>query len=84
MYCLGMFILFHDVGNVFGREGHQNKVAKVFDRIRGKNASLRREKTMVVRATCAHTGTARDGSRDTLKDLDDEKEHLGGTTCTST
>lgn len=78
MYCLGMFILFHDVGNVFGREDHHNKVAIVFDRIRGKNASLRCEKTMVVRATRAHTGTARDGSRDTLKDLDDEKEHLGG------
>ncbi len=78
MYCLGMFILFHDVGNVFGREAHQYKVANVFDRIRGQNASLRREKTMVVRATRAHTGTARDGSRDTLKDLDDEKEHLGG------
>lgn len=78
MYCLGMFILFHDVGNVFGREDHHNKVAEVFDRIRGKKASLRREKTMVVRATRAHTGTARDGSHDTLKDLDDEKEHLGG------
>lgn len=75
MYCLGMFILFHDVGNVLGREDHHNKVAKIFDRIRGTNASIRREKTLVVRATRAHTGTAQDGSRDTLKELD-EKDHL--------
>ena len=77
MYCLGMFILFHDAGNVYGRENHRDNVAKVFDRIRGKNASLRREKTLVVRATRAHTGTAQDGSPDTLKELD-EKEHLEG------
>ena len=69
MYCLGMLILFHDVGNVFGREDHRNKVAKVFDHIRGSRASLRREKTLVVKATWAHTGTAQDGSNDTLKEL---------------
>lgn len=75
MYCLGMFILFHDVGNVFGRDDHHNKVAEVFDCIRGTNASLRREKTMVVRATRAHTGKAQDGTNDTLKELN-EKDHL--------
>ena len=69
MYCLGMLILFHDVGNVFGREDHRNKVAQVFDHIRGSKASLRREKTLVVKATWAHTGTAQDGSNDTLKEL---------------
>lgn len=78
MYCLGMFILFHDTGNIYGRKDHHKKVAIVFDRIRGTNASLRREKTMIVRATRAHTGTARDGSCDTLKDLEDKNEHLGG------
>jgi hypothetical protein len=75
MYCLGMFTLFHDVGNVYGRKHHNEKVAKVFEHIRGKKTSLLREKTLVIRATGAHTGTALDGSRDTLKELD-EKEHL--------
>ena len=69
MYCLGMFILFHDVGNVYRRENHRDKVAQVFDQIRGTSPSLRREKTLVVRAAHAHTGIAQDGSNDTLKEL---------------
>ena len=77
MYCLGMFILFHDVGNVFGRENHRQNVARVFDHVRGTNASLRHEKTLVVRASHAHTGLAQDGSNDTLKELA-EMEHLEG------
>ena len=77
MYCLGMFILFHDVGNVYGRENHRENVAQVFDQIRGTHPSLRREKTLVVRATHAHTGIAQDGSNDTLKELS-EREHLEG------
>ena len=75
MYCLGMFILFHDTGIIYGREDHHKKVSRVFDCIRGKNASLLREKTLVVRATGAHTGIAQDGSHDTLKELD-ENDHL--------
>jgi len=77
IYCLGMFILFHDAGNVYGREGHHEKVGRLFDQIRGQAASLRREKTLVVRATRAHTGRAQDGSHDTLKELGQE-DHLEG------
>ena len=77
MYCLGMFILFHDTGIIYGRKNHHKKVAKVFDRIRGKNASLRHEKKLVVRATGAHTGKAQDGSCDTLKEVA-EVDHLAG------
>ena len=77
LYCLGMLILFHDAGNVYGREDHQNNVATVFDRIRGTQAALRREKTLVVRAARAHTGTAQDGSPDTLKEVA-EVENLEG------
>ncbi len=77
MYCLGMCILFHDVGNVYGRENHQNKVADVFDQIRGTNNKLLHEKTLIIRATRAHTGVAQDGSPDTLKEVD-ESDHLEG------
>lgn len=77
IYCLGMLILFHDAGNVYGREGHHERVGRLFDKIRGTSASLKREKTLVVRAARAHTGTAQDGSRDTLKDLSQE-DHLEG------
>lgn len=77
MYCLGMCILFHDTGNVYGRENHQGNVAEVFDSIRGTDASLRHEKTLVVHVTRAHTGTAQDGSYDTLKEVN-EIDHLEG------
>lgn len=77
MYCLGMFILFHDTGIIYGRKNHHKKVAQVFDRIRSTNKSLRHEKTLVVRATGAHTGKAQDGSCDTLKEVA-EVDHLAG------
>lgn len=75
LYCLSMFILFHDVGNLFGREDHHKKVGEVFDWARGKHADLRRERTLVVKAAMAHTGVASDGTGDTLKELN-EKDHL--------
>lgn len=69
MYCLAMFTLFHDVGNVDQREDHHRNIGKVFDAARGTDPSVRREKTLVLRACAAHTGSASDGSPDTLKDL---------------
>ncbi len=77
MYCLGMCILFHDAGNIFGRKDHHNKIAQVFDSIRGKQSSLRHEKALVMNAASAHTGTTGDGSHDTLKGLP-EIDHLQG------
>lgn len=76
MYCLGMMILFHDAANVLGRQGHHRRVAEVFDEIRPGSAT-RHEKSLVVRATHAHTGTAHDGSADTLKEVG-EFDHLEG------
>lgn len=46
MYCLGMFIIFHDTGNVYGRNDHHKKVAPIFDQIRGTDASLRHERRL--------------------------------------
>lgn len=77
MYCLGMFILFHDAGNIEQRRGHERNIGGIFDRAVGDGAGTRREKTLVLRACAAHTGTARDGSRDTLKDLDKEDQFKG-------
>ena len=77
MYCLGMCILFHDTGNISGRDGHEQRIGGIFDRARGTEASTRREKTLVTRACNAHTGTARDGSRDTLIELSTEEVFAG-------
>lgn len=73
LYSLVMMILFHDVGNIFGREGHERRIAKVYDELRaGKNPPAQ-EKYIVVQGAGAHSGTARDGSADTLKDLADHQ-----------
>lgn len=77
MYFLGMIILFHDAGNILGRDGHRSKVAPVFAKVRGGKPSLLHERTLVIRATQAHSGTGRDGTRDTLKDLA-LVDHLAG------
>ncbi len=74
-YCLGMMILFHDVGNLEGRENHRSNITKIFDWVRGTDARVRPEKTIVTRAAWAHTGEALDKTKDTLKDLP-VSEHL--------
>lgn len=75
LYCLSMFILFHDVGNLFGRHDHRKRVGEVYDWVRGTHAAQRHEKTLVLKAAQAHTGVATDGSYDTLKELN-ESDHL--------
>ena len=74
-YCLGMTILFHDVGNLFGRNDHRENINEVFDWVRGTEPRVRPEKTIVTRAAWAHTGSGFDNSSDTLKDLA-PNEHL--------
>ena len=74
LYCLGMSILFHDAGMIYGREEHQQHIGRIFDEFRGRDDVARREKALVMKAVRAHTGLAQDGSPDTLKDL--AEEHL--------
>ena len=59
LYCLGMFILFHDVGNLYGRKEHGSNVFQVFDWARGTDAGVRRERTLVLSAARAHTRAGR-------------------------
>ncbi|MBI2825943.1 MAG: hypothetical protein HYX69_14765 [Planctomycetia bacterium] len=77
LYCLGMFVLFHDVGNLFGRTDHHKKVSEIYDWTRGTTSDVQHEKTLVLAAAAAHTGLASDGTRDTLKELP-VTEHLNG------
>ncbi len=76
-YCLLEFILYHDVGNIYGREGHQYHVGEAYDYVHSKADSDSQEKMLVMRAAAAHCGEASDGSTDTLKDLP-ETDHLLG------
>lgn len=69
LYCLLLSVLFHDVGNVFGREEHQHKVAKVYDYVFPDSQRDIAERRVVVAMTAAHCGDAADGSKDTLREL---------------
>jgi len=71
LYCLILAILFHDAGNVLGREEHQKKVSEVYDFVRPNGQANKREKYIVLKSAEAHRGKSRDGSSDTLKDVDE-------------
>ena len=75
-YILGLSVLFHDVGNVYGRKGHNRRIARVYDHVR-KADKFAQEKALVVQIAQAHTGEARDGSRNALADVP-EKSQLDG------
>jgi hypothetical protein len=77
LYILLLAILFHDVGNLFGRDKHNERIGEVFDFARGVHASVRREKLLIVKAARAHTGRSATGDKDTLTELDD-REHFNG------
>lgn len=70
MLCL--CILFHDVGNIEGRQDHQKKISEIYDSVRAKKSRYNDEKRCVIQAVCAHCGTAMDGTKDTLKFVTDE------------
>ncbi|RYE27838.1 MAG: FAD-binding protein, partial [Sphingobacteriales bacterium] len=78
LYCLGMIILFHDVGNIEGRTGHNKKIAEVYNEVRNKKPEFSQERNCVIRAAEAHTGfSAKDSTTDTLKDVA-EVDHIDG------
>jgi hypothetical protein len=70
LYCLGMITLFHDVGNIYGRKRHNEKIKAIYTKVRSGPTADRGEMLMVLQAAKAHTGEAADGSKDTLQDLD--------------
>lgn len=71
LYCLIMAIIFHDAGNVFNRDDHQNKIAQIYEYARPAPRNLQ-EKNLILRAVSAHCGEGAEGSKDTLKDLDED------------
>lgn len=68
-YLLGLSVLFHDTGNLLGREKHREHIAHFYDHVRTDSTRFAQEKALVVRISQAHTGTARNGSRNTLADV---------------
>lgn len=69
LYILGLVVLFHDVGNLFGRDGHHTRIGEMYDWARGNDSASLREKKLILSAARAHTGVALSGSKDTLLEV---------------
>ena len=68
LYVLGLGVLFHDVGNLEGREDHNRRIARFYDFVR-TGPKFAQEKSLVVQISQAHSGKARNGDRNTLVDV---------------
>lgn len=69
VYCLALMILFHDVGNIFGRKGHDSitKIAEVYNKYRIRHQYYGEERRVITYGASAHSGLSRVGCKDTLK-----------------
>lgn len=77
LYCLGMMILLHDAGMIDGRLDHHKRVDKLYNKYVPDGPLLRHERSLIVMAARAHTGTTAGGSMDTLKSIGLD-QHLDG------
>lgn len=66
LYLLCICILFHDCGNIHGRERHERKIVDIYDEIVGSNSSRFQERKLVLSIVKAHSGESKKGDRDTL------------------
>jgi hypothetical protein len=69
LYCLCVSALFHDVGNLLGREEHNKKISDIYAFVRKGDQKYRDEQFIVTKVCEAHCGCSEDGSTDTLKDV---------------
>ncbi|KMN02953.1 HD domain-containing protein [Pseudomonas psychrophila] len=71
LYILCQSILFHDVGNIFGRKKHNLNINSVYGEVFNKLWLNRQEMALVVSIGRSHSGKSTDGTNDTLRDLKD-------------
>jgi hypothetical protein len=81
LYLLCTIILFHDVGNIHGREGHYDRrvISKIYGYVRGDDPKFDGEKSQVAETASTHSGQASDGSTDTIKEIRPYKVQLHNT-----
>ncbi len=66
LYLLCICILFHDCGNIHGRDGHEKKIVDIYDEIVGSVSSRFQERKLVLSIVKAHSGESKKGDKDTL------------------
>lgn len=67
LYCICVAALFHDVGNLHGRDQHQQKITDIYDHIRNSDPRFNQEKNNILRICAAHCGYSEVGDRDTIR-----------------
>ena len=77
LYFLSLSILFHDVGNINGRDGHNKKVTDIYNKIRNKESHFNQERRLIVKTVAAHCGVSSKGDKDTLNELDEQCDLYG-------
>lgn len=77
LYFLVLSILFHDVGNVFGRKGHASRLEKAYSFAKGNSQSLQPEKRLLFKIVQSHGGKTSSGSTDTIEPLERAAGFLG-------
>jgi hypothetical protein len=78
LLALLLSILYHDTGNIHGREGHEKHISDIYDFVVGVPTPSTRlqEKKIVLAVVGSHGGVARDGGRDTIRDLNPTEPFL--------
>lgn len=79
VYLLLMGIRLHDVGNIFGRAGHEKRALDVFKASTAVASRDRFETQAINKIALCHGGKRADGSKDTISELA-ETDHLGSST----
>jgi len=77
LYLLCTCVLFHDVGNVYGRHDHNRRITDVYNNVWEEGDQDRLERSLVTSIAGAHCGEATDGSYDTLNNVAIEAQYKG-------
>ena len=75
-YILLTAILFHDIGNVYGRRNHEAKAWKIMNALGVLAGADQLEKRTIIKIALVHGGTF-DGSKDTINRLQEKDDILG-------
>ena len=76
-FILLLAIHFHDVGNVYGREGHEKRIASAISKCKLPDFLDAAVIRSVIRIAAAHGGRTMDNSKDTIAELEAEIDLSG-------
>lgn len=72
LYLLCLSVLFHDSGMIYGRDGHNKKIAEIYNEVVGTDSMRLQEKRLVAMIVRAHCGQSKRNNSDTLIEVDEK------------